>query len=366
MLAPLGPWRNLGRDLERPGQTWEKTPDDFLGDASWREKRVILSLQYFHECAFAAAAAANDSVNSTFARQIPQGEGSHPEDEDSSPPGEGLSEEGLADLKISAVPHRKELHVLLAIEAARGVKVFDDSVSWLSTATPRNAADDDLRRTSSWASQLQADAGRQNARTIPPPTQPTQTPSEPLSDYGSSVHSKGSAKDEARKELQEFWRDVRCLIIDELFMISGTFLVTLSRDIVGLEGPPIRMRVIRLGGRNGQRLLVFRAENAIKDRPHLSLRERYALAERNTRGGQRKHKDLPETIELAIRVSDGEEPPLDDTSIIELKRLPQSVLVKLNRTRATHPDALSNDMISMQIVLETKAETATSYAYRSI
>ena len=85
-------------------------------------------------------------------------------------------------------------------------------------------------------------------------------------------------------------------------MISETFLVTLSRDIVGLEGPHMRLRVIRSGGRTGQRLLVCRAEDTIMDRPHLSLGEHYALAEWSTRGGQRKHKDLPETIELAIGV----------------------------------------------------------------
>jgi len=49
----------------------------------------------------------------------------------------------------------------------------------------------------------------------------------------------------------------------------------------------------------GQRLLICHAEDTIKNQP-LSLHERYTLAERSTRDGRRKRKDLPETIELAL------------------------------------------------------------------
>ena len=56
---------------------------------------------------------------------------------------------------------------------------------------------------------------------------------------GISLHSKGAIKDEAKKKLQEFWRDVRRLIIDEVSMISRSFLATSSRNIaIGIEGAP--------------------------------------------------------------------------------------------------------------------------------
>ena len=146
---------------------------------------------------------------------------------------------------------------------------------------------------------------------------------------------------------------------------------------------------------NGQRLLVCCAEDTIKSRP-LSLRERYALVERGTREGRWKRKDLPETIELAIGmrvmvtsniatdldITNGargtvvdiilnpEEPLLGDASIVELKYLPQCVLVKLNRTRAVRLNGLDDGVIpifptksSMQITLERKTQTVTRFQY---
>ena len=47
MLALLKPWRDLGKDLKQPDQPWENAFDDFLDDASWKEKRVISGLQYY-------------------------------------------------------------------------------------------------------------------------------------------------------------------------------------------------------------------------------------------------------------------------------------------------------------------------------
>ena len=146
---------------------------------------------------------------------------------------------------------------------------------------------------------------------------------------------------------------------------------------------------------NAQRLLVCHAEDTIRSRP-LSLRERYALTERSTRDRRRKRKDLPETIELAVGMKvmvtsniatdlditngargtivdiilNSEEPPLGDVSIVELKHLPQCVLVKLNRTRATRLAGLDDGVIpifpaksSMQIVLERKMKTIARLQY---
>ena len=143
----------------------------------------------------------------------------------------------------------------------------------------------------------------------------------------------------------------------------------------------------------GQRLLICHAEDTIRNHP-LSLLEQYALAQQGAGDGRRKRKDLPETIELAIRmkvmvtnniatdldikngargiivdiVLSPEEPLLGDTSIIALKHLPQCVLVKLARTRAAHLDGLDNGVIlifpaksSMQITLAKKAKTVTHF-----
>ena len=46
---------------------------------------------------------------------------------------------------------------------------------------------------------------------------------------GLSLHSKGAVKDETKKKLQEFWQEVRYLIIDEFSMLSRSFLATVSQ-----------------------------------------------------------------------------------------------------------------------------------------
>lgn len=52
-----------------------------------------------------------------------------------------------------------------------------------------------------------------------------------------SLGSKSSVTDASKKKLQDFWRNVRYLVVDEYSMLSKTFLATLSRNIaIGMEG----------------------------------------------------------------------------------------------------------------------------------
>ena len=52
-----------------------------------------------------------------------------------------------------------------------------------------------------------------------------------------SLRSKDDISDASKKKLQDFWRNIRYLIIDEYSMLSKSFLATLSRNIsVGMEG----------------------------------------------------------------------------------------------------------------------------------
>ena len=66
-----------------------------------------------------------------------------------------------------------------------------------------------------------------------------------------SLGSKSDVSDAAKKKLQDFWRDIRYLIIDEYSMLSKSFLVTLSRNIsIGMEGSQGFQQGISFGGLN--------------------------------------------------------------------------------------------------------------------
>jgi len=66
-----------------------------------------------------------------------------------------------------------------------------------------------------------------------------------------SLGSKDDVSDAAKKKLQDFWRSVRYLIIDEYSMLSKSFLATLSRNIsIGMEGSRGFQRGMSFGGLN--------------------------------------------------------------------------------------------------------------------
>ena len=66
-----------------------------------------------------------------------------------------------------------------------------------------------------------------------------------------SLRSKDDISDAAKKKLQDFWREICYLIIDEYSMLSKTFLTTLSRNIsIGMEGSPGFQQGMSFGGLN--------------------------------------------------------------------------------------------------------------------
>lgn len=66
-----------------------------------------------------------------------------------------------------------------------------------------------------------------------------------------SLASKTDVSDAAKKKLQDFWRNVRYLIIDEYSMLSKSFLAALSRNIsIGMEGSQGFQQGMSFGGLN--------------------------------------------------------------------------------------------------------------------
>ena len=66
-----------------------------------------------------------------------------------------------------------------------------------------------------------------------------------------SLGSKDDVSDAAKKKLQDFWRNVHYLIIDEYSMLSKSFLAALSRNIsIGMEGSQGFRQGISFGGLN--------------------------------------------------------------------------------------------------------------------
>ena len=131
----------------------------------------------------------------------------------------------------------------------------------------------------------------------------------------------------------------------------------------------------KLCSETGERLFICPALDTIKGAP-LTLEERYALTNRHKNTKRRRNKELPETILLAIGmkvmvtnnlqtdldITNGargvitniilnhNEPPLEDGSTVHLKFLPESVLVKLSRTRAATLPHLEEGVIPIQRV----------------
>ena len=66
-----------------------------------------------------------------------------------------------------------------------------------------------------------------------------------------SLGSKDDVSDATKKKLQEFWKNIRYLIIDEYSMLSKSFLATLSRNIsIGTEGSQGFQQGLSFGGLN--------------------------------------------------------------------------------------------------------------------
>ena len=653
MLLLLKPWRDIAIDLKPDTETWASTFEEFRLSTQPNVHRILSGIQYFHECESAAHAEGTRSYVVPTNQSLDDESGV-----DEVPTAPGLSEEGLALLKMESVPLREEQHGRMAIEIAKHLGIFrNEQGAWPIEGehTPANATEDDLSRISMWSSLLQAAVDEKNNRRgsdLPPAPSTTATiersllledgsPSGsslpavilqttgseqalPAVDLGSlkrdqlrayqivdwhlgetlrgtsppplrmilygeggtgksrviqtitesfaargvghmlikaaytgvaaslisgktthviaglSLGCKRGVTDASKKKLQDFWREVQYLIIDEYSMLSKTFLATLSRNIsIGMEGakgfrtghsfgglnvilcgdlhqfPPVAcsrrealyypldtndsmdaqvgrqtydefstvvilkeqirisdptwrdflehlrygrvesrhldmLRTLLLkrgitGGKpphspndlnaqpptsnlpmvdfstqpwadaalitprhavrtqwneaasqkrcseTGQRLFICPALDTIKGTP-LTLKERYALANRYKHTKRRRNKDLPDSILLAIGmkvmvtnnlqtdldITNGargvitdiilnqDEPLLEDGSTIQLKFLPQCILVKLSHTRAATLPHLEEGVIPiqrvtshMQIKVDGKSRTVT-------
>lgn len=142
---------------------------------------------------------------------------------------------------------------------------------------------------------------------------------------------------------------------------------------------------------SGQRLFVCTAEDTIKGRV-LTLREKYALADRGKTEKRRKRKDLPMKVELAVGMKvmvtdnletdldvangargeivdiilDPDEPPIGDDPIVHLQKLPSYVLVKLTRTRATRLEGLDEAVIPVEMTTTSMRITMRTTGGKSI
>ena len=66
-----------------------------------------------------------------------------------------------------------------------------------------------------------------------------------------SLGLKDDVSDAAKKKLQDFWRNIRYLVVDEYSMLSKSFLASLSRNIsIGMEGSQGYQREMSFGGLN--------------------------------------------------------------------------------------------------------------------
>lgn len=128
MLMLLKPWRRLETNLKLPVATWEATFADFLSTASAHTSKILSGIQYFHDC---HASAMRHSMRAEMVQAL-EGMEVHPDEvmEDRRQQGGMqmiLTEETLTDLVAAHETTQEEWHGLLAIEAAKLAKIFDES-----------------------------------------------------------------------------------------------------------------------------------------------------------------------------------------------------------------------------------------------
>ena len=200
-------------------------------------------------------------------------------------------EHGIFDfLRGCFIPYRKQLHGILAIEVARKGKIFNDNLtSWSTTTTQplRNATDDDLRRISSWANQLQADIERQNVKAVPPPIQPTQAPSiGPLRDLTTAVTDVSPLSDVlASPEEALDGLDVSHLRADQA-RAYGIIKWHLDQTLNGATPPLLRMVLYGEGG-TGKSRVIQTVTNAFEARgsKHILVKAAYTVVAASLIGG---------------------------------------------------------------------------------
>ncbi|KIK29096.1 hypothetical protein PISMIDRAFT_89774 [Pisolithus microcarpus 441] len=127
MLLLLKPWRDIGTDLKRSSETWERAFKEFLTQAPPEVHHILSGIQYFHQCE--QSAQEREMVEGSSHVQGPTEECSEDVDLGEMSGGSAstvhpLNELDLADLISSQIPRGEEMHGRLALEAARFAGIF--------------------------------------------------------------------------------------------------------------------------------------------------------------------------------------------------------------------------------------------------
>jgi hypothetical protein len=173
MLMLLKPWRNLGKDLKRPGQTWSAAFDEFMCTASREARAVLTGIQYLHECHTAAEdnQIMNTQTNGKEDYSTIQTADELQLDESIEVEGESMEydERGLQAIIRSQTSLSEDIHGRLAIELAKKAKVFENDSLQDSWCIPNqcdmrisNASGDDMQKLIQWKTQMQTDLDRMN------------------------------------------------------------------------------------------------------------------------------------------------------------------------------------------------------------
>ena len=155
MLMLLKPWRSID-DLKSQHHTWQAAFEDFINNAPACLKRIISSIEYFHECRNAADNAINRSPTDSI----------NPNDTDIQSPLNTDTPTNQQHNIIDPEPVmttqqiEEDWHGRLAVETARGLGLFADTTSFWPIREGQSVFDastDDYTKLLVWRKQLEDD-----------------------------------------------------------------------------------------------------------------------------------------------------------------------------------------------------------------
>ncbi len=322
MLVLLKPWRQIGRDLKSPSESWRQAFNSYLGSKTDEERihtdRILSGIQYHHECDSAARADrakqhAEDHgehrVQCNHAAAAEVDEGSDLENEDL---GRSLqSEAHLLHLQSVPLNEKEHLHAVAAVSIAKHHGIFGRGLNtWeVGPATVSNAMGDDVAKLLRWQKQLNADKARINGETVIVNTSIGSAESDAMVVCTTTSEASSSAGQVCvvAPSSQPTIEVNSAILKADQYRAYDLITWHLEQTLAGAEPPPLRMILYGEGG-TGKSKVIQTVTDAFDARGvgHLLVKAAYTGVAASLINGKTTHNiaAMPTTKKLDTKLSD--------------------------------------------------------------